>query len=156
LPGESAPRTATKTFRRYLAEKLSTPSIERKIRKDIRITVLILQKVVEIPFGFQNGRFNLINPVKFESASPEQSVITACKYAVEGRSISENPDPQLGALQLVLVGKFRSKDKESPDRVKRVLEEYGVKLFRTSELPQLIDEIRTTGKDVRDSASGEA
>lgn len=147
LLGESAPRTVAKTFRRFLAEKLNTPSIERKIRKDLRINVPILQKVVEISFGFQNGRFNLISPVRFEAANPDQSVLTACKYAVEGRSLYENPDPQLGDLQLVLVGKFRAKDKESPDKVKRVLQEYCVKLFRTSELPQLIDEIRTTGKD---------
>jgi hypothetical protein len=79
--------------------------------------------------------------------SEQQSVITACKYAVEGRSLYESPDPQLGPLQLVLVGMFRPKDQESPARVNRVLQDHGVKLFRTSDLPRLLDEIRRTGKD---------
>jgi hypothetical protein len=146
--GEVTHRTSSKTLRRMVAEKLTTAGLERKIRRDIKVSVPVLQKEVEIPFGFQNGRFNLISPVRFESTNPEQSVITACKYAVEGRSLYENPDPKYGELQLVVVGKFRPKDQDSTARVKRVFQDYGVKLFRTSELPQLIDEIRTTGKDL--------
>ncbi len=103
---------------------------------------------VEIPFGFQNGRFNLINPVRFEATNPQQGIITACKYAVEGLSLYENPDPELGKMQLVVVGKFRPNDHDSPTRVKRVFQDYGVKLYRTSEIPQLIEEIRRTGKDI--------
>jgi hypothetical protein len=106
---------------------------------------------VEVPFGFQNGRFNLINPVKFEAANPEQRILTACKYAVEGRSLYENPDPQLGDLQLVVVGKFRPKDQDTTTQVKRVFQDYRVKLYRTSELAELIREIRTTGKDIVES-----
>jgi hypothetical protein len=141
-------RTSSKTLRRLVAEKLATAGLERKLRKNIKVSVPVLQKEVEIPFGFQNGRFNLISPVRFEATNPEQSLITACKYAVEGRSLHETPDPKLGELQLVVVGKFRPKDQESPARVKRVFQDYGVILFRTSELPELIDMIRTTGKDL--------
>jgi hypothetical protein len=148
LLGESVHWTSTRTLRRFLAERFSTAGVEAKIRKEIRVRVPLLQKEVDIPFGFQNGRFNLINPVQFESTQPEQSVVTACKYAVEGRSLYENPDPKLGELQLVVVGKFRPKDQESPSRVQRVFQDYRVNLFRTSELPQLIEEIRTTGKDI--------
>ena len=149
--GESLHRPSSRTLRRFIGEKLRSAGIEKKIREDIRVNVPVLQKEVEIPFGFQNGRFNLINPVRFEAKNPEQSITTACKYAVEGRSLYENPDPQLGALQLVVVGKFRNKDTDSPVRVKRVFQDYGVKLFRMAELPQLIDEIRQTGKDIDDA-----
>jgi hypothetical protein len=151
--GESARRTPTRTLRRFLAERLNAPGIEKKVRKDIMVRVPVLQKEVEIPFGFQNGRFNLINPVRFQAANIEHSVITACKYAVEGRSLYDNPDPKLGPLELVVVGKFRPKDHESPTRVQRVLQEYRVKLFRTSELPRLIEEIRTTGQDIEELES---
>ncbi len=151
--GDSAHRTSTRTLRRFLAERLGTPALEKKIRRDITVRVPVLQKQVEIPFGFQNGRFNLINPVRFEATNPEQSVITACKYAVEGRSLYDNPDPDLGPLQLVVVGKFRPRDLDSPARVHRVFQDNGVKLFRTSELPQLIEEIRTTGKDLEEARS---
>jgi hypothetical protein len=150
---EAVHRTSTRTFRQFLDKKLTSAGLEPKIRRGIKVTVPVLQKEVEIPFGFQNGRFNLINPVRFEAANPEQSVTTACKYAVEGRSLYENPDPELGELQLVVVGKFRPKDHDSPPRVKRVFQDYGVKLFRTSDLPQLIEEIRRTGKDIEGASS---
>ncbi len=78
-------------------------------------------------------------------------MVTACKYAVEGRSLYEDEDPQLGALQLVVVGKFLSHDQDSPGKVKRIFEDYNVKLFKMSEVPQLIDEIRTTGKELKDN-----
>jgi hypothetical protein len=144
--GEMVHRTSSKTLRRVLGEKLSVVGLEQKVRKDIRVSVPVLGKEVEIPFGFQNGRFNLISPVRFEATNPGQSLITACKYAVEGKSLYDNPDPNLGNLQLVVVGKFRPKDQESPMRVQRVFKDYGVKLYRTSEIPQLVDEIRQTGK----------
>jgi hypothetical protein len=146
--GESVSRGSTRTLRGYVSEKLSSAGLQSKIRENIKVTVPALQKEVEIPFGFQNGRFNLINPVRFEATEPERSIITACKYAVEGRSLFEHPDPKLGPLQLVVVGKFRPKDHELPERVRRVFRDFGVKLFRTSELPQLVEEIRTTGKDI--------
>jgi hypothetical protein len=145
-------RTTTKTLKRFLADKLHAPGTERKLRKDLRIRVPILQKEIDIPFGFQNVRFNLISPVRFESANPDQSSLTACKYAVEGRSLFDNRDPNLGELQLVIVGKFRPKDRESVSRVRRVFKDDAVKLFKTSELPQLVDEIRRTGKEFEDNA----
>ncbi len=146
--GESRHRTSSKSLRRYVSDKLSAAGLERKIRENIRVRVPIFDKEIEIPFGFQNGCFNLINPVPFEAANPEQSVLTACKYAVEGRSLYQQADPKLGKLQLVVVGKFRRMDPESPNRVERVLKDSYVKLYRMSQLPQLIDEIRQTGKDI--------
>lgn len=144
--GEPVRRGRAKSLRRYVRERLAQPDLENKIAEDITVTVPVLQKTVEIPFGFQNGRFNLINPVRFGSQNPDQSVATACKYAVEGKSLYQHPDATRGELQLVIVGQFRGKDTETPARVRRVLSEHDVKLFKTDELPQLIDEIRRTGK----------
>ena len=148
LIGPPRRHTSTRGLRRMIGDRLSKAGLDRKVRRDIPVHVPVLQKQVEIPFGFQNGRFNLVSPVPFESSDPERSVVTACKYAVEGHSLHQNPDPKLGELQLVVVGKFRSGDQESPGRVKRVLEEHQVRLYRVSELPQLIDEIRRTGKEL--------
>jgi hypothetical protein len=55
-------------------------------------------------------------------------------------------------LELVIVGKFRPKDRESVSRVRRVFKDYAVKLFKTSELPQLVDEFRRTGKESEDGS----
>lgn len=146
-------REAKRSFRTLLAEKLSKPNVERKIVKDVKVRVPVLQREVEIPFGFQNGRFNLITPASFEAADPERSVLTACKYAVEGRSLFENADSKYGELQLVVVGKFRNKDAESVRRVRRVFDDNEVKLYRASEIDLLVDVIESKGKDVEQSIS---
>ena len=88
------------------------------------------------------------NPVRFGAEDPEQSFRTACRFAVEGRSIYEHADKTLGDLQLVVVGQFRPKDDVSPTLVRRVFNESHVKLYSSEEIPKLIDEIRRTGKDI--------
>lgn len=147
--GVPVKREAKKSFRKFVGERLLRPGLESKVIQDIKVTVPALGKNVDIPYGYQNGRFNLINPVRFEAADPEQSAINACKYAVEGKSLFDHPDPDYGDLQLLIVGKFRPKDDETPKRVKRVFEDFGVRLFRVDQLNQLADEIRRTGKDVK-------
>ena len=148
LIGEPAKKRHSKTLRRIIGEKFSGARLDKKLCRDITVTVPILEKTVEIPFAFQNGRFNLINPVHFEAADPDTVLGTACKYAVEGRSLFQHADPQHGNRQLIVVGRFRQSDRESPARVRRVFKEHDVRLFKASELPMLVDEIRRTGKDI--------
>jgi hypothetical protein len=152
--GEPIRTKRGKSLKRYIGEKLHSAGLDNKIARDVTVTVPVLQKVVEFPYGFQNGRFHLINPVRFAAANPDQSVVTACKYAVEGDSLYEQSDSKLGDLQLVVVGQFRPKDKESPQRVKRVLEQHNVVLYRTDEIPKLVDEIQRTGKDIASNPIG--
>jgi hypothetical protein len=146
LIGDVPRRGSTKGLHKLIGERFSSAGLDPKIRRGIKVTVPVWQREVEIPFGFQNGRFNLINPVRFGASDADRSVETACKYAVEGKSLHDNPDPNLGNLQLIIVGKFRQGDQDAPAKVKRVFHEYDVKLYRTTELPQLIDEVRRTGK----------
>jgi hypothetical protein len=51
-------------------------------------------------------------------------------------------------MQLVVLGQFRAKDQDTPGRVRRVFDDYGVKLFKMDDLSTLIDEIRRTGKEI--------
>lgn len=144
--GEPIKHTSTKTLRRLLKDKISNAGLNDIVYPDIEVQVPITKKKLEIPVGFQNGRFNLINPVRFETEEPQQAFNTACRYAVEGQSLYEHQDPQFGDVQLIVVGKFRSNDTESPSIVKKVLEDHRVKLYRFSKLPELVDEIRRTAK----------
>lgn len=147
--GVPVKREARTSFKKFVGTRLLRPGLESMIVQDLRVQVPALGKSVEIPYGYQNGRFNLINPVRFEAANPEQSAINACKYAVEGKSLYDNPDPHYGELQLVIVGKFRAKDSETPKRVTRVLKDFGVRLFPVDKINLLVDEIRKTGKTLK-------
>lgn len=139
------------TFPKYLAEKFQTAGIANKLRRNIELTVPLFEREIILPYGYQNGRFHLIQPVRFESSDPKQSINTACHYAVEGRSFYEHPHPDFGELQLIVVGKFRANDEEAQGGVKRVLEGHSVRLFSLPELPNLIDEIRQTAQEVSDT-----
>jgi len=146
--GEPVQRTSAKSLKTYVGEEVRKANLDSFVRRDVAVTVPVFEREVQIPFGYQNARFNLINPVPFEAADPEQSVRNACKYAVEGRSLYDHADPELGQLQLVVVGKFRTDDHDSPTRVRRIFDDYAVKLYRTEELPMLFEVIRKTGKEI--------
>jgi hypothetical protein len=139
----------TASFQRYVGSRFSKAGLlQRKIRTNIEVLVPVFNKQVAVPYGFQNERFHLIQPVRFQASSSDQAMNTACRYAVEGRSLWDNQDPDLGKLKLVVVGKFLSQHRETKVNVRRVLEDSNVELFSVNELDRLINEIRTTGKDL--------
>jgi Protein of unknown function (DUF3037) len=139
------------TMKSFLLKKLTSAGLTNKIRTDIRVTVPISDRQIEIPCGFQNGRFNLIQIARFQGADPENAKTTACRYAVEGGSLYGNPDARLGDLQLILIGKFGSNQSESRPGVERILKEHNVRLYATTELNNLVDEIKRTAKDLSEN-----
>jgi hypothetical protein len=148
IVGEPAKRTQKTSLKKLLREKFDLAGLENKVIANVTVDVPVTGQEIEIPFGFQNGRFNLISPVRFGAADPQQSFRTACRFAVEGRSIYDHADKELGNLQLVVVGQFRPNDDLSPKLVRRVFAESAVKLYSADEIPTLIEDIRRTGKDI--------
>jgi hypothetical protein len=148
-------RSQLPKFSKHLAELFTRAGVIRKIRTDLPpIAVPEFNRNVEIPFGFQAERFNLIQPVRFKAADAAHVIPTACRYAVEGRSLYENPNVELGDLQLIVLGRFPSPDSESRGVVKKIFAEYKVRLYSANDLNSLIEEIRRTGKDQLTRAVG--
>lgn len=81
-----------KALERTFREK----GVDEFIRRDVTVTVPAFHKSLTVPFGFQNGRFNLIQPVRFQQTTELRVLDTACRHAVEGRSLYEHPDEKLG------------------------------------------------------------
>jgi hypothetical protein len=148
LVGGQARANRGQSLKRFLRQKFTAAGLDRKIKTDIRVRVPISERPIEVPYGFQNGRFNLIQLTKFQAANPQQAQITACRYAVEGQSLYETPDPHLGPLQLIVVGKFGSNQPHSRTGVEKILKEHHVRLYATTELDRLVDEIRRTARDL--------
>jgi hypothetical protein len=137
-----------RSFKGMVRDRLVQAWLEKKLKTDIRLTVPLFNRAVEIPMGYKNGAFNLLTPVQFGSPELDQSIARACKYAVEGNSLNETVDPELGRLQFCVIGQFRPNDVETRAVVAKVLGEHKVKLYRMDQLPMLIDEIRRHGKDL--------
>ncbi|MCC7085432.1 MAG: DUF3037 domain-containing protein [Pirellulales bacterium] len=146
--GETAKLASTKSLRKVLQDRIKDAGLEEKVISDFEVQSPFTKKAIEVPIGYQNGRFNLVKPVPFEAENSQLAYNTACRYAVEGQSLYEHRDPTRGDLQLVVVGKFRSKDRESPLLVRKVLEEHKVRLYQFSALPELVAEIRRTAKKI--------
>jgi hypothetical protein len=133
-------------LRSRLDQALLSPDLAPKIRTGIRVKVPLLEKQMNIPFGFQNGRFNLIQPATFHQARVSTVTEAACRYAVEGRALYQHKDPDLGSLQLVVVADFDKTGTEGAEAVNELFKEYQVKLYTPESLNDLKEEIRQHGK----------
>lgn len=136
------------SIKAYLHKRLVDAGLQQRIRNDIRIRVPSFEREVTIPYGYQNGRFQLIQPARFEAEDPDKIIPTACRYAVEGRSLYEHQDPKLGRLQLVVVGVFPAKKAASRSMVRRIFDENKVRLFASDEVDRLIQDIRQNAKEL--------
>lgn len=129
-----------------LAKTFREKGVEELIRRDVTVRVPAFRKPLTVPFGFQNGRFNLIQPVRFHQTLESRVVDVACRHAVEGRSLYDHPDKQLGDLQLIVVGSFAEESSEYKDLVSDILKENKVALHSIDDVQTLIEEIKRTGK----------
>lgn len=135
-------------FKTALGRRFAEAGLREKIRTDVRVRVPSFGKEVVVPFGYQNGRFQLIQPARFEAEDADKVIPTACRYAVEGRSLYDHPDSRLGRLQLVVVGVFPAKKAESRSVVKKIFDENNVGLFASDEVDRLVQDIRENAKDL--------
>ena len=131
-----------------LSKAFSRIEVKKKLRENISVEVPAFRRKIIVPFGFQNGHFNLIQPVRFEAKRSDTVIEKACKYAVEGDSIAQHEDPQLGRMQLVVVGQFTHKEPGIEADVRALLNQYSVRFFRQEEVQELVEEIITTGKSL--------
>ena len=129
------------------AERFRQANLERKIRRDIAVHVPILEREVQFDFGFQNGRFNLIQSVRFPD-DETSAVAAALGFGVEGKSLFDQENERLGKMQLIVLGTFRQKNEEAVRPTREILTQNGVRLIPAWEFEGLIQEIARTGKDL--------
>jgi hypothetical protein len=78
------------SFRRELRQRFRQAGLlQRKVLEDVSVQVPRFEKLVTVPYAFQNGKFNLIQPVRFVGVTKDGIINRACKLAVEGESINE-------------------------------------------------------------------
>ena len=143
---EPKPLSKVEELIQNLDRRFAAPEISNRIRRNLTVRIPVLDRDEEIPYGYQNGRLNLIAPVVFPTGRTALEA-QAAKYAVEGKSLYETPDDKLGELQMLVVGQF-AKGSDGVETVRRILESHDVRLFRQSDLPLLTKEIKTHGHPV--------
>lgn len=136
------------SVRKQVEERFWQAGLQRKLHTNVEVTVPVFDRQITVPFGYQNGRYNLIQPVSFQSSGRTYLESTASRFAVEGRSLYEHPDPRHGDLKLVVVAQIDVGRKQEIKIVQQVFAESNVDLFVMDELDRLIQNIRETGKDI--------
>jgi len=138
---EPAPRPAA--FER-LDELFLTEPFVPLIQRDVKIHVPVLDREIEIPFAYVNGRLNLIQLQSFHQKTEGAMIREACNTAVQGSLLARHRLPGIGACQLVVVGSFAGAAAESRDRIGRMLAEYEVEFFADDGVDRLASRILQT------------
>ncbi len=133
-------------LRHRLDDVLMGPDVRAFMRTGIKVRVPTLKEELELPYGYQNGRFNLIQPIEFNQKSPSRIKSAACRTAMEGLSLYRYADPLLGSMQLVVVCDFTESNRVSESMVHDIFREGSVEVFKADALEDLKREIITHGK----------
>jgi hypothetical protein len=73
---------------------------------------------------------------------------TASIHGVQGFALYKQRHDQFGALQLVIAGNFASKEARAKEQVRQILRQCEVQLYASSEVDDLIADIRSHGKEL--------
>jgi hypothetical protein len=138
---ERKPRIST-----FLSHMLVEAGVEGLVQKSISIEIPAFKQPIRVPYGYQNGRFNLIAPVQFD-ADAEDILSKAGKRAIEGQLLYQNPDPNFGDLRLVVIAKFPEHgEASSRELVQKIFKEHDVSLHTFENIDPLFEDIRTSAR----------
>jgi hypothetical protein len=126
----------------FLTKKLKEAGVVSLVKKSVEIEIPEIKRSIRVPYGYQNGRFNLITPVQFDS-DPEAIISKTGKSAIEGKLLYEMPHSALGRMRLVVVANFDEQIESSTRNfVQKTLDDHFVKLYSFDDLGPLMKDIR--------------
>ncbi len=128
----------------HLDEILTSDRFENLVRRNIKIHLPVLEKEITVPYSYQNGRLNLIQPHRFSQKTEAAILQDAFKTAVQGHLIYRNPLPDLGACKLVVIGTFRNSSRSIRDRVANVLTQHEIEFYDDTQVDELANRIFMT------------
>jgi hypothetical protein len=130
----------------YLTDRLAQAGVEGLVQKHPVVEIPDFKRAVRVPYGYQNGRFNLISPIQFDS-NWEQIFSKTSKSALEGKLLYKSPDATYGEMRLVVIANFAD-DVENSDRefVKKTFDDHDVRLHTFEDLDPLVDDIRRSAE----------
>lgn len=146
-----APRRATVQRRRridaQLNEVFQSKGVSSMLERAVEVDIPALKRPLRAPYGFQNGRFNLIEPVQFENLPSTAVFAKASRQAVEGQFVYEHSDPDHGPLKLVVVANFGPNQEDDFRRVHTIFDKHSVDLYTLDRIDPLVREIKASAKE---------
>ena len=139
LVGDQEPVRREPVIRKRLAQAFIDNRVVDKLEipGDIEIPEYGLK--FHIPFGYQNGFYNLIDGMKIPAQNGE-GLREAGKRAMEGSLIWKHFDEQ---KRLVVVGDFEQQTNEFYNAVRHQFDIANIKLYRLDDMRPLLNDIET-------------
>lgn len=125
-----------------LRKAFSDSNVLGLVNENIQVKIPKLNKTLKASYGYQNGRYNLVQPEQFALADIEQVFDKASRVATEGRFIFDERDHKLGPMRLVVVGKFRAGEFGAREIVQEIFEKNQVTLYDFGAMEPLIQDIK--------------
>ena len=141
-------RDDVEPVQRLLKRMFEKEKLQPLMRCNVTVRIPAFHSDLTVPFAFDNGACNLIQPYRFGHATAGGIRSAACQLAVQGSSMHREPDAKLGRLRLLVVGAFPKQAGEEESVVRDILSETGVDLFTWQRVGALIEKIRATAKPV--------
>lgn len=145
LVGEDEPAKREPRIRRKLREYFSKNGVEHYLQAPDPIELPEYGIRIDVPFGYQNGCYNLIDGMRLPEA-PGESLREAGKRAMEGALIWKHFGSLENRKRLVIVGDFAKQSQEFYGAIKGQFEDSNVKLYRLDDLAPLVADIKENGE----------
>jgi len=100
---------------------------------------------VSVPFGYQNGAYNLVDAMRLSPNSGE-ALKEAGKRALEGQLLEKHFAHSPAQKRLVVVGDFSRQNEPFYRTVSELMQQHRVKLYRLDDLNPLLSDIEVNGR----------
>ncbi|WP_439627472.1 DUF3037 domain-containing protein [Gemmata sp.] len=139
VESKSPPVVRYRGVRGRLEAEFSKPEFEGRIAREIPVQLPLIGSSIKVPFGYQNGKFNLIQTATFRDEGPVSLLNSAGRFKLEGKLIHE------ANQELIVVGEFPRDDHELEGSVRRLIGDQAT-LYTADDLEKLFDTIRKNAK----------
>jgi hypothetical protein len=121
------------------------PSLQQRTKFDVSIAIPLLGQVIKVPYAYQNGTLNLVQPEIF-SDKEGRAIHRAERLAIEGDLLGRHPDEHGNARKLIVVMKVvdHTDDVQILHRISDLLNEYHVRSVFPEQLAQFAQEVEET------------
>jgi len=123
-------------------------TLEKRILFNHKLTIPIAQKVITIPYAYQNGNLNLVKPEKFTS---RKGLDTAFIIATEDRIIRES-NGSGPKKQLIVIPYFDEVDNDFERKIFGVMDKCNVRTITRSGLIDFAGEVERDAKEIIDES----
>jgi hypothetical protein len=128
----------------HLDEILRTSRFKGIVQHNVQVRLPILNKSLNVPYAFQNGRFNLIQTQRFTQETEDRLLAEAYKRAAQGHLLYKHPVPGIGECKLVVVGAIGEVAKSRQEKISQLLADHDVEFYSAERIDELTEKIAAT------------